>query len=57
MRIVDVVPDYPMQSMVAVFDFPDRATVGDAAEAAHVPALVVDRIGSLGRSRALTGRP
>jgi hypothetical protein len=44
-RVVDVVPDYPMQSMVAVFDFPERATVGDATEAAHVPALVVDRIG------------
>ena len=44
-RTVDVVPDYPMQSMVAVFDFPDRATPGDPAQAAHVPALVVDRIG------------
>jgi hypothetical protein len=46
-RTVDVVPDYPMQSMVAVFDFPDRAVPGDAAQAAHVPALVVDRIGTL----------
>lgn len=45
-RRVDLVPDYPMQSMVAVFDFPERATPGDLAEAAHVPALVVDRIGA-----------
>jgi hypothetical protein len=51
-RTVDVVPDYPMQSMVAVFDFPDRATPGDAQQAAHVPALVVDRIGTVaGRGR------
>jgi beta-glucanase (GH16 family) len=45
-RSVDLVPDYPMQSMAAVFDFPDRATPDDAVEAAHVPALVVDRIGT-----------
>ncbi len=32
-------PDYPMQMMVAVFDFPDRST-GDDSNA--VPALVVD---------------
>lgn len=44
-RTVDLVPDYPMQSMVAVFDFPDRATPGDEVQAAHVPSLVVDRIG------------
>ena len=44
-RTVDLVPDYPMQSMVAVFDFPDRADPGDAAQASHVPTLVVDRIG------------
>jgi hypothetical protein len=44
-RTVDVVPDYPMQSMVAVFDFPDRAVPGDREQAPHVPALVVDRIG------------
>lgn len=46
LRTVDVVPDYPMQSMVAVFDFPDRATPDDPAQAAHVPALVVDWIGT-----------
>ncbi|SDO68187.1 Glycosyl hydrolases family 16 [Pedococcus dokdonensis] len=49
-RTVDLVPDYPMQSMVAVFDFPDRATPGDEAQAAHVPSLVVDRIG-MGRAQ------
>ena len=32
-------PTYPMQMMVAVFDFPDRST-GDDADA--VPELVVD---------------
>jgi hypothetical protein len=38
-RSVPLVPDYPLQSMLAVFDFPDRARVG---EAPHVPELVVD---------------
>ncbi|MGD9571262.1 MAG: family 16 glycosylhydrolase, partial [Thermoleophilia bacterium] len=34
-------PDYPMQSMVAVFDFPDRSAGGDD----HlVPDLVVDSL-------------
>ena len=47
-RTVELVPDYPMQSMLAVFDFPDRAVPGDAAQAAHVPTLVVDRIGVSG---------
>jgi hypothetical protein len=34
-------PGYPMQMMVAVFDFPDRSTGGDAGA---VPALVVDSL-------------
>ncbi len=38
-------PWYPMQSMLAVFDFPDRSR-GDDDD--HVPALIVDRIGAAG---------
>src|SRR5215207_2866525 len=40
-RSVDQAPDYPMQMMVAVFDFPahDQAD----AHAGHVPVLAVDR--------------
>jgi hypothetical protein len=34
-------PTYPMQLMLAVFDFPDRAT---EAEREHVPRLLVDRV-------------
>jgi beta-glucanase (GH16 family) len=34
-------PGYPMQMMVAVFDFPDRSTGADAHE---VPQLVIDRL-------------
>ena len=34
-------PDYPMQLMVAVFDFPDWSS---GADHGHVPALVVGRI-------------
>lgn len=34
-------PKYPMQVILAVFDFPEKATVGDQG---HVPRLVVDRI-------------
>ena len=40
-RTVAQAPDYPMQAMVAVFDFPERA--GAAADP-HVPELVVDSI-------------
>ena len=40
-RTVEVTPDYPMQSVIAVFDFPDRA--GPGADG-HVPVLVVDRV-------------
>ena len=32
-------PDYPMQTMLAVFDFPDRSAGGDDG---LVPELVVD---------------
>jgi hypothetical protein len=35
-------PDYPMQMMVAVFDFPDKAS--SAAHAHHVPELAVDYV-------------
>ena len=40
-RTVHQAPDYPMQMMVAVFDFPDKA---DAAPADHVPLLAVDYV-------------
>ena len=40
-------PDYPMQAMMAVFDFPDRA---DAGSDGHVPEFVIDRV----RSEPLT---
>ena len=33
-------PWYPMQSMIAVFDFPDRSLGDDN----HVPRLVIDRL-------------
>ncbi len=38
-RAVDQAPDYPMQFMVAVFDFPDKAPGID-----HVPVFAVDSI-------------
>ena len=37
----DGAPDYPMQMMVAVFDFPDKAASGPPG---HVPELAVDWI-------------
>ncbi|MCW2747780.1 MAG: hypothetical protein JWP10_922 [Nocardioidaceae bacterium] len=40
-RTTSQAPDYPMQVMIAVFDFPDRAVQGDAG---HVPHLTVDWI-------------
>jgi hypothetical protein len=40
-RSVAQAPDYPLQMMVAVFDFPEKA---DSAPAGHVPLLAVDRI-------------
>ena len=38
-RAVDEAPDYPMQFMVAVFDFPDKAP-----EIEHVPVFGVDSV-------------
>jgi hypothetical protein len=40
-KTVDQAPDYPMQMMVAVFDFPDKAA---SAPPDHVPALSVDYV-------------
>jgi hypothetical protein len=40
-KTVHQAPDYPMQMMIAVFDFPAK---GDAATADHVPLLAVDRV-------------
>jgi hypothetical protein len=40
-RTVHQAPDYPMQMMIAVFDFPAK---GDAATAHHVPLLAVDHV-------------
>jgi hypothetical protein len=40
-RTVHQAPDYPMQMMVAVFDFPAKA---DAGPADHVPLLAVDYV-------------
>ena len=40
-RTVHQAPDYPMQMMVAVFDFPAQA---DAAPADHVPLLALDYV-------------
>jgi len=41
-RTVDQAPAYPMQMMVAVFDFPERDVAG--AHAGHVPQLAVDYV-------------
>ena len=38
-KTVHQAPDYPMQMMVAVFDFPDKA---ELAPPDHVPELAVD---------------
>jgi Glycosyl hydrolases family 16 len=46
-KTVGQAPDYPMQAMVAVFDFPDRAEPGSDA---HVPEFVIDSV----RSEPLT---
>ena len=40
-RTVHQAPDYPMQMMVAVFDFPDKAS---ASPADHVPLLALDYV-------------
>ena len=41
-KTVDQAPDYPMQMMVAVFDFPDKA--GPGLQPDHVPQLAVDYV-------------
>jgi hypothetical protein len=41
-KTVHQAPDYPMQMMVAVFDFPAHAAA--AEHAGHVPELIVDRV-------------
>jgi beta-glucanase (GH16 family) len=38
-KTVHQAPDYPMQMMVAVFDFPDKA--GSSPQLDHVPELAV----------------
>jgi hypothetical protein len=38
-KTVEQAPDYPMQMMIAAFDFPERAA---SAPAGHVPVLAVD---------------
>ena len=44
-RAVDQAPDYPLQFMVAVFDFPDKAP-----DVEHVPLFAVDSVLVLERS-------
>jgi hypothetical protein len=41
-RVVEQAPDYPMQMMIGVFDFP--AKPGADAHAGHVPRLIVDAV-------------
>jgi hypothetical protein len=41
-KTVDQAPDYPMQMMIAAFDFPGNAS--SARDADHVPALVLDYV-------------
>jgi hypothetical protein len=41
-KTVHQAPDYPMQMMIAVFDFPNRAT--SALQSDHVPRLAVDYV-------------
>jgi hypothetical protein len=47
-RSVGQAPDYPMQMMIGVFDFPEKAA---AAPAGHVPLLAVDRVGGPASAR------
>ncbi|GAA4715520.1 glycoside hydrolase family 16 protein [Phytohabitans rumicis] len=46
-RTVEQAPDYPMQMMIGVFDFPARP--GAAAHADHVPLFVLDHVHQLDR--------
>jgi hypothetical protein len=48
-KTVHQAPDYPMQMMVAVFDFPDKAAAAPPPD--HVPQLAVDYV----RGRRPTG--
>jgi beta-glucanase (GH16 family) len=41
-RRVDQAPAYPMQMMIAVFDFPEKAHLSEAAD--HVPELALDYV-------------
>jgi hypothetical protein len=41
-RTLEQAPDYPMQTMIGVFDFPAKA--GAAEHAGHVPQLVLDYV-------------
>ena len=41
-RMVEQAPDYPMQMMIGVFDFPAKASA--AEHAGHVPELVLDYV-------------
>jgi beta-glucanase (GH16 family) len=45
-KTVGQAPDYPMQMMVAVFDFPEHPEAD--AHAGHVPLLAVDRVSGPG---------
>jgi hypothetical protein len=42
-RTVEQAPDYPMQMMIGVFDFPDRPAA--AAHTDHVPLFFLDYVG------------
>ena len=41
-RAVEQAPDYPMQMMIGVFDFPERPAA--AGHAGHVPLFVLDYV-------------
>jgi hypothetical protein len=41
-RTVEQAPDYPMQMMIGVFDFP--ASPAAAVHAGHVPLFVIDYV-------------
>ena len=41
-KAVEQAPAYPMQMMIAVFDFPEKADASQAAD--HVPELAVDYV-------------
>jgi Glycosyl hydrolases family 16 len=49
-RTVEQAPDYPMQMMIGLFDFPAKPAA--AAHAGHVPRLAVDRVGVRAAGRA-----